>query len=194
MNFSALNHDFCGWIQSVVCFFNVTWRSFCSRSVRAAKTFLIQPFFLLLLLQVSSLRGEKKKKELGGSWSCVGLPFTPSVELKPSLRLAYTLHNTRFGLSSLFSGAAVGLAMATTTSGIRHFIRPPLSAANWLCFYKQASSQPANTRWHSLISVSPDRRNTYGGKERKDPNRNLLISTAFFAVFFFFSYSDNKTR
>ena len=141
-------------------------------------------FFFVLLLQVSSLRGEKKK-ELGGSWSCVGLPFTPSVELKPSLRFAYTLHNTRFGLSSLFSGAAVGLAMATTTSGIRHFIRPPLSAANWLCFYKQASSQPANTRWHSLISVSPDRRNTYGGKERKDPNRNLLISTAFFAVFFF---------
>lgn len=70
------------------------------------------------------------KKELGGSWSCVGFASTPSVELKPSLRLAYTLHITRFGLSSLFSGAAVGLAMATTTSGIRHFIRPPLSAAN----------------------------------------------------------------
>ena len=95
----------------------------------------------------------------------VGLAFTPSVELNPSLCLAYTLHITRFGLSSLFSGAAVGLAMATATSGIRHFIRPPLSAANWLCFYKQASSQPANTRWHSLISVSPDRRNTYGGKK-----------------------------
>lgn len=70
------------------------------------------------------------EKELGGSWSCVGLAFTPNVELKPSLCLAYTLHITRFGLSSLFSGAAVGLAMATTTSGIRHFIRPPLSAAN----------------------------------------------------------------
>lgn len=70
------------------------------------------------------------EKELGGSWSCVGFAFTPSVELKPSLCLAYTLHITRFGLSSLFSGAAVGLAMATTTSGIRHFIRPPLSAAN----------------------------------------------------------------
>ncbi|KAI9528810.1 hypothetical protein NQZ68_017409 [Dissostichus eleginoides] len=60
----------------------------------------------------------------------VGLAFTPSVELNPSLCLAYTLHITRFGLSSLFSGAAVGLAMATATSGIRHFIRPPLSAAN----------------------------------------------------------------
>lgn len=70
------------------------------------------------------------KTELGGSWNCVALAFTPSVELKPSLCLAHTLHITRFGLPSLFSGAVVGLAMATTTSGIRHFIRPPLSAAN----------------------------------------------------------------
>lgn len=114
------------------------------------------------------------------------------MESKPSLCLCIS-QDLVSPLSSL--RAAVGLAMATTTSGIRHFIRPPLSAANWLCFYKQASSQPANTRWHSLISVSPDRRNTYGEerKKRRDPNRTLLISTPFFLLFFFF-YSDNKTR
>lgn len=75
---------------------------------------------------------EKKRGNWVGVGACVLLfGFLPPVwGLKPSLRLAYTLHITRFGLSSLFSGAAVGLAMATTTSGIRHFIRPPLSAAN----------------------------------------------------------------
>lgn len=46
---------------------------------------------------------------------------------------------------SLVCVSVVGLAMATTTSGFRHFILPPISAAKLSLFYKPASSQPANT-------------------------------------------------
>lgn len=143
------------------------------------KTFLTHSPLLLFLYRTLLCAAE-----LGWELElcCFGF-FTPSVELKPSPFLAHTLHITRFGLSSLFSGAAIGLAMATATSGIRHFIRPPLSAANWLCFYKQASSQPANTRWHSLISVSPDRRNTYGGKKGEIRIAIAISAAAFFSFF-----------
>lgn len=85
----------------------------------------------ILMLPLAAFLHDSSWRE--GFWVGVGAVFgfyPHSVGLNPSLRLAYTLHITRFGLSSLFSGAAVGLAMATATSGIRHFIRPPLSAAN----------------------------------------------------------------
>lgn len=63
--------------------------------------------------------------------------------------LVHTLHITGFGLSSL-SIAVAGLAMATTTSGFRHFILPPISAANWLCsISKLAANLPTLADTHS---------------------------------------------
>ena len=77
-------------------------------------------------------------------------------------------HITGLGLSSLW---AAGLAMATTTSGIRHFIRPPISAASWLCSISKRAANLPTRCWHSLISDQPDTPNTYRGgkKEEKIP-------------------------
>lgn len=45
----------------------------------------------------------------------------------------------------LWRGARAGLAALSATSGFRHFILPPMRAAQLSAFYKRASGRPANT-------------------------------------------------
>lgn len=82
----------------------------------------------------------------------------------------------------LFSVCAAGLAVAALLPGSVI----PLCAAQrceLTLFYKRASSQPANTRWHSLIS---DRAiDEYLPGKGEICNGNLLI-LSLFSVFLFF--------
>lgn len=110
----------------------------------------------------------------------------------------------------LIQNIVVGGVEASATSGFRHSILPPISSAKWLRTISKASSQPANTRWHSLIS-DRDRRNIPRGgagekKPRRDPNRHssfLISSFLFFffrllflfcVLFFLYLTSDHKPR
>lgn len=45
----------------------------------------------------------------------------------------------------VWRGARAGLAVLSATSGFRHFILPPMRAAQLTVFYKRASGRPANT-------------------------------------------------
>lgn len=118
-------------------------------------------------------------------WLCVCCCCLAPPVRSWSRPLVRALRIAGFGL---FSVCAAGLAVAALLPGSVI----PLCAAQrceLTLFYKRASSQPANTRWHSLIS---DRAiDEYLPRKGEICNGNLLI-LSLFSVFLF--HSTHKTR